>query len=116
MPNPVVHFEIGCRDTAESAKFYSSLFGWTTAQMGPALMIDTGSDQGIRGHFTALDHEPHRYTIFYVHVDDIDAYIAKCTELGGKTVVPRVDIPGSGSFAWIRDPNDNIVGLWKGAV
>ena len=113
MSNPVVHFEIGCRDTAQSGSFYSSLFGWKTTQMGPALMADTGSPQGIQGHFTALGHEPFHYTIFYVQVDDIEAYLAKAESLGGKTIVGKVDIPNAGSFAWVSDPDGNTVGLWK---
>jgi uncharacterized protein len=115
MPNPVVHFEIGCRDSAQSSQFYSSLFGWTTTPMGPALMIDTGEKSGIPGHFTALNHEPHHYTIFYVAVDDINAFTAKCESLGGKILVPKVDIPGYGAFAWIQDPDSNVIGLWKNA-
>jgi predicted enzyme related to lactoylglutathione lyase len=115
MPNPVVHFEIGCRDTAQAAQFYTSLFGWSSSPMGPARMIDTGSPQGIQGHFSALGHEPHRYTIFYVDVDDIDAYLAKAESLGGKTLVPKVVIPNYGSFAWLTDPDGNTVGLWKPA-
>jgi predicted enzyme related to lactoylglutathione lyase len=112
MPNPVVHFEIGCPDTAQSAQFYESLFGWSSTAMGPARMIDTGSKEGIQGHMTALGHEPHRYTIFYVNVDDIDAFLAKAASLGGKTLVPKVNIP-TGSFAWISDPDGNTVGLWQ---
>lgn len=110
-----MHFEIGCRDTAKAQEFYSSLFGWSTAQMGPALMINTGAQEGIQGHFTALGHEPFHYTIFYVNVDDIDAYLAKCGSLGGSTLVPKVDIPGYGAFAWLKDPDGNVVGLWKTA-
>ena len=110
-----MHFEIGCRDTAQAQQFYSSLFGWSTAQMGPALMINTGAQEGIQGHFTALGHEPFHYTIFYVNVDDIDAYLAKSQSLGGSTLVPKVDIPGYGSFAWLKDPDGNVVGLWKQA-
>ena len=115
MPNPVVHFEIGCPDTAQAAQFYSSLFGWSASPMGPAMMINTGASEGTQGHFTTLGHEPHHYTIFYVNVDDIDAYLAKAGSLGGKTVVPRVDIPNYGSFAWLSDPDGNTVGLWKPA-
>ena len=115
MPNPVTHFEIGCRDTGPAAQFYTSLFGWSTSPMGPALMIDTGAAEGIQGHFTALGHEPFRYIMFYVNVDDIDAYIAKAESLGGKTVVPKVEIPNYGSFAWLSDPDGNTVGLWKPA-
>jgi predicted enzyme related to lactoylglutathione lyase len=112
MSNPVVHFEVGCRDNNRASQFYSSLFGWNGTPMGPATMINTGTNEGIQGHFTALGHEPFHYTIFYVQVDDIEAYLAKSESLGGKTLVPRVDIP-TGSFAWTSDPDGNTVGLWK---
>ena len=114
MANPVVHFEIGCKDTAATSQFYSSLFGWSTQPMGPAAMIQTGSSQGIQGHISALGHEPFHYTIFYVLVDSIEESLAKAQELGGKVLVPKVDIP-MGSFAWFSDPEGNTVGLWKAA-
>jgi uncharacterized protein len=112
MPNPVVHFEIGCKDIAKTSQFYSSLFGWQGQPMGPATMIQTGSQAGIQGHFSALGHEPHHYTIFYVQVENIEDSLAKAESLGGKTLVPKVDIP-TGSFAWFSDPEGNTVGLWK---
>lgn len=66
MSNPVVHFEIGCRDKAVTEEFYSKLFDSKMAGMGPATMIDTGG-AGIGGHITSLGHEPHHYTHFYVN-------------------------------------------------
>ena len=54
MPNPVVHFEIGCKDLGKADQFYTSLFGWSVSQMGPARMIATGAQEGIQGHFTSL--------------------------------------------------------------
>jgi predicted enzyme related to lactoylglutathione lyase len=116
MPNPAVHSEIGCKATEDSSKFYESLFGWSTQQMGPALMINTGSQQGVQGHFTAAGHEPHHYTIFYVQVDDINASLEKAGPLGGKVVVPKVDIPNYGSLAWFSDLDGNTIGLWKPAA
>jgi predicted enzyme related to lactoylglutathione lyase len=112
MSNPVVHFEIGCRDSAGASQFYASMFGWTGTPMGPATLIETGLKEGIQGHFTTLGHEPFHYTIFYVQVEDINAYLAKAESLGGKTLVPKIDIP-TGSFAWISDPDGNTVGLWQ---
>jgi uncharacterized protein len=112
MGNPVVHFEIGCRDSKKTKDFYSSLFDWKFEAMGPAVMIQTG--EGVGGHITALGHEPHRYTIFYVQVDDVQAYLDKATALGGKMLVPPVDIP-TGRFAWMQDPEGNTVGLFKPA-
>ncbi len=108
---PVVHFEIGCRDKAATSSFYSALFGWSIQEMGPAGMIDTGGSGGIQGHITALGHEPHNFTHFYVQVEDIPAALAQAEALGGKTLVPPVTIP-NGTFAWFADPEGNTVGLW----
>ena len=110
MPNPICHFEIGCRDRAQTQQFFSQLFDWKMEEMGPATMIRTGEDVG--GHITALGHEPHNYTMFYVKVDDVNAYLEKAKSLGGKTVVPPVPIP-SGLFAWFTDPEGNTIGLFQ---
>ena len=111
MGRPVVHFEIGCRNLKNAQEFYSQMFDRKPQSMGPAAMIaaETG---GIGGHMTSLGHEPHHYTIFYVDVDDVAAYLKKAESLGGKTLVPPVKIP-TGTFAWMQDPEGNTVGLWK---
>lgn len=107
--NPVVHFEIGGRDSVKTQAFYSKLFDWEITQAGPAANINTGS-AGIGGHITALGHEPHNYVTVYVQVDDIQAYLDKAKALGGKTLVPAVPIP-TGKFAWLSDPDGNLIGL-----
>ena len=112
MSNPVIHFEIGCRDKERTADYFSKLFGWQMQSMGPATMINTGADSGIQGHMTALAHEPYHYTIFYVQVDDVQAYLDKARTLGGKALVPPIEIP-TGTFAWFSDPEGNTIGLWK---
>jgi predicted enzyme related to lactoylglutathione lyase len=111
MGRPVVHFEIGCRNLQKTQDFYSQMFDWKMQPMGPAAMI-AGETGGIAGHMSALGHEPHHYTIFYVEVDDVGAYLKKAEGLGGKTLVPPVKIP-TGTFAWMQDPEGNTVGLWK---
>lgn len=113
MGQPVVHFEIGCRDSAKTQAFYSKLFDWQIQQFGPAAMIDTGGGAGINGHITSLGHEPYRYVTFYVQVDNLEAYLDKVAALGGKTLIPPQEVPGMGSFAWFSDPDGNTIGLWK---
>jgi uncharacterized protein len=110
MPNPICHFEIGCRDRAKTKAFFSELFDWKVEDAGPATFIQTGDDVG--GHITALGHEPHNYTIFYVKVDDVKASLDKASSLGGKMLVPPVTIP-SGTFAWFADPEGNTIGLFQ---
>jgi hypothetical protein len=111
MTHPVVHFEIGCRNTAKTQEFYKTLFDWKISEMGPAAMIAAEAG-GIGGHINSLGHEPYHYTIFYVAVDNVAAYLEKAAALGAKTLVPPVDIP-TGTFAWMQDPEGNTVGLWK---
>jgi len=112
MGQPVVHFEIGCRDTAKTQEFYSKLFDWKIQSAGPAAMIDTQGGGGINGHISSLGHEPFNYVTVYVQVDDVQAYLAKAQELGGKKVVGPVDIP-TGTFAWMSDVEGNVIGLFK---
>ena len=45
-----------------------------------------------------------------MQVDDLKEYLAKAEALGGKTLVPPVEIP-TGRFAWMADPDGNVVGL-----
>jgi predicted enzyme related to lactoylglutathione lyase len=110
MPHSICHFEIGCRDRAKTKEFFNKMFDWKMEDAGPATFIQTGNDVG--GHITTLGHEPHNYTIFYVKVDDVKAYLEKAGALGGKTLVPPIAIP-TGTFAWFADPEGNTIGLWQ---
>ncbi|MHC5023300.1 MAG: VOC family protein [Planctomycetota bacterium] len=115
MGAPVVHFEIGCRDSERTQAFYSKLFEWKIDAQGPAAMIDTGGGSGIGGHISALGHESNNYVTVYAEVDDLDATLARATELGGETVIPPTEVPQMGHFAWLKDPEGNCIGLWKPA-
>ncbi|MBS1873249.1 MAG: VOC family protein [Acidobacteria bacterium] len=110
--HPVVFFEIGCRDRAKSAKFFGDLFGWGMQANGPATTIETASRQGIQGHINSLGHDPQNYTMFYVQVEDVKAYLDRAVELGGKVLVPPIKIP-TGTFAWFSDIDGNLIGLLK---
>jgi uncharacterized protein len=111
MGRPVVHFEIGCRDSAKTQNFYAKLFDWKISVMGPAAMIAAESG-GIAGHITALGHEPHQFTHFYVDVEDVAACLKKAESLGGNNLIQHVGGP-AGAFVWMQDPEGNTVGLWK---
>ncbi len=110
MPHTICHFEIGCRDRVRTKEFFSQLFDWKMDDAPPATFIGTLNEVG--GHITALGHEPHNYTIFYVKVDDVKAHLEKVAALGGKTLVGPLAIP-TGTFAWFADPEGNTIGLWQ---
>jgi len=110
--NPIVFFEIGSKDMKKAGEFYGELFDWQISPSPAAQMISIG--EGLDGHITELAKEWGTYVTVYVQVDDLDAYLKKVVELGGKVLVKPVDIPGQGSFAWFASPEGNIMGLWKG--
>ncbi len=114
MSCPVVHCEIGVKDTEKAKRFYGTLFDWKFESYGPAQMFNPGQKEGaIGGHINALGHEPHNYVTVYVQVSDLAKYAKRAEELGGKTLIPPQEVPGMGHFAWIRDPEGNCIGLWK---
>ena len=114
MGQPVVHFEIGCRNREKTDAFYTQLFDWKTSDYGPfAKKISTESSHGIPEFMTALGHEPHNYVMIYIEVDDIPTYLARVEKLGGEILVPENAVPAGGSFAWIKDIDGNMLGLYN---
>ena len=50
--------------------------------------------------------------IVYFATDDIDATLARVEALGGKTIIPKTEIPNVGWFGWFTDPTGNKVALF----
>jgi predicted enzyme related to lactoylglutathione lyase len=115
---PVVHFEIGSKNAKKVAGFYNELLGWKSSEMGPQThMFDTGVNEPgtIMGHIHDTEGKHPNYTVVYALVENLDASIAKAQRLGGSLAFPITEVPGMGQFAWIKDPEGNMFGLWKSA-
>jgi len=112
MGNPVVHFEIIGKDGAKLHSFYNQLFGWEVKADNEWNygMVDA-ADAGIGGGIGP--GEPTGVTM-YIQVPDLDAALAKAETLGGKTLTPPTEIPGTVTFAAFADPEGNRIGLVKG--
>ena len=108
--NKLCHFEIGVRDQAKAEKFYGNVFDWKMEPQPNMTMIRTGDDVG--GHFNTLGHEPHNYVLFYVMVDDVAATIKKVEAAGGKKIVGPVPEGEGNVFAWVADPEGNVIGIY----
>lgn len=109
----IVWVEIPSADRKASAAFYSSLFGWeidnSMEEMNYTMFTPPG---GPGGGFPELGDgfEPGDITVS-VSTDDIDATLAQVESLGGKTVMPRTEIPGVGWYAIFEDPTGNNIAL-----
>jgi predicted enzyme related to lactoylglutathione lyase len=104
-------YELMTTDTAAAGRFYSSVVGWNTTEMGapgmPYTVFNIG-DYGVAGMLTipadaaAMGTPP--MWIGYIVVDDADAYVEKIAAAGGKVLRPAVDVPGMLRFAVVADP------------
>lgn len=107
---PVVHWEIVARDPERQAAFYRAVFNWEIGD-GPIMTITPGlggPEPGPGGHLRQSERPG---VVLYVQVRDLAESVALAEELGGKVVLPRLDIPDGASIAAIEDPEGNPVGL-----
>ncbi len=51
--------------------------------------------------------------VLTVGVASVDAALKEIESAGGSTLQSRTEIPGMGAFAYFRDPEGNVVGLWE---
>jgi predicted enzyme related to lactoylglutathione lyase len=116
MGRPVTWFEVIAKDAEKAQKFYSQLFDWKIDSNNPMKygMIDTGGKGGFQGGIGQANPQmPIKGVTVYVDVEDPKSYLAKAEKLGGKTVLPPMDIPGGPTIAAFSDPDGNVIGLVK---
>jgi uncharacterized protein len=123
----VVHFEIPVDDAARAKEFYRASFDWQLedADMGGGNIYTTVTTTPIdeQGRFptepgaingglmqrTAETPTP----VITIGVDAIDDALKKVEAGGGSVVQPRTEIPGMGAFAYFKDSEGNVLGLWE---
>ena len=118
MPNPVVHFEISGKDDKALRKFYASAFDWKVEAMpdgGAGIsyaMVHPGVEYGIDGGIGGVPNDGYPgHVTFYVEVERLEDALKKIEQLGGKTMMPPMDVPGGPRIALFFDPEGHTVGL-----
>jgi uncharacterized protein len=51
--------------------------------------------------------------VITIDVDGIDDALKQIEDKGGSTVLPRTAIPDMGAFAYFKDTEGNVLGLWE---
>jgi uncharacterized protein len=123
----VVHFEIPVDDSGRAKEFYSSIFDWQLedADMGGGNIYTTVTTTPIDEQ-SRLPTEPGAINgglmrrtgetaapVITIGVDAIDEALKKVEAGGGSVVQPRTEIPNMGAFAYFKDTEDNVLGLWE---
>lgn len=113
--NRPLFFQLPSDNPQALAQFYSTLFGWTTAPlkgMEDLWVLLTGAmdEPGLQGLVMGRHMDS---AVNIVVVDDLDARLALVIEHGGQITTSRMDVPGQGSFAWIKDIDGNYLTLMQ---
>ena len=122
----VVHFEIPADDLDRAKNFYGSVFGWELQTMpmneGEYTSVKTTdideqtqlpTEPGAINGGMFLRDERLTSPVITIDVDGIDDALKQIEAEGGSTVAPRTAIPGMGAFAYFKDPEGNVLGLWE---
>ena len=113
----IVHFEIPADDVEKLKKFYSLLFGWKIEKMPGQVeyygiytvpMDEKGMPlrPGVNGGMMKKQNAEHK-AVNYIQVESVDEYMKKIESLGGRIVVPKMEVPGIGWWALALDPEGN---------
>lgn len=122
----VVHFEIPADDVTRAKEFYGSVFDWglqTMDEMDYTLVLTTQVDER-----TQMPTEPGAINgglvrrsadapapVITVNVDSIEDAMKKIEAGGGSIVKPRTEMGGMGAYAYFKDTEGNVIGLWENA-
>ena len=122
----VVHFEIPVKDLAKAKTFYQ-VFGWKLTDWP---MPDGSNYVGV--HTVAIDEKTRlplevgainggimlrsdkvQAPVLAVNVPSINERIQQVEKAGGTLVMPKTDMMGMGFYAYVKDPDGNVIGLWE---
>jgi predicted enzyme related to lactoylglutathione lyase len=121
----VVHFEIPVDDLERAKQFYGSIFGWDLQDvpgMDYTSAITTPVDEQQRpkdpgaingGMFKRTAEIPVSDPVITINVNAIDDSLKQIESAGGTVMKPTEQIPGMGSYAYAKDTEGNIFGLWQ---
>lgn len=110
--HPIIHVELSAKDRVAATKFYSELFGWKVTHYPEMNYSTFEAEGGVGGGWNPVsDDYPPGTVLVYIHSDDIDADLKKVEASGGKTLVPKSEIPSVGWFAIFTDPTGNKLAL-----
>lgn len=121
-PNSLGWTQLNATDTEKAKAFYPALLGWKVqddpmpAAMGGGFYTTWLKADGPAGGMMAMPPMPGGATVpshwlAYFAVKDVDAATAKASSLGAKTLVPPTDIPGTGRFSVVSDPQGAVFAL-----
>ncbi len=111
IPNTLIWNELQTRDSAGAKDFYGKVFGWTY-DSDPNGYIMCKADGRIQAGILQMDEEwppdvPNNWNVYFM-IANLDASVAKVSELGGNVMVPPTPAGELGKFAVVQDPQGGV--------
>lgn len=107
------YLEFPARDFAGSKEFFSTVFGWTFEDYGPA--YTAFSNAGVEGGFYQADlaadvSKGSALVVFYSN--DLEATLEKVRKAGGEIAQEIFSFPGGRRFHFL-EPSGNEFAVWS---
>ena len=118
-PGALCWTELTTRDTKAAEAFYTALFGWTAKHGAPSATMEytelhNQGQTGVGMMAMPTDMPAHvpSYWMPYFQVADCDASTDTARTLGAKVMVSPRDVPGTGRFSIVSDPQGGMFALF----
>jgi len=108
--------ELSTSDLAKSKAFYSEVFGWGWggADEYAEAEVKGRSVAGVMPRPEGMPAEMPDHWLVYFGTADVDADAKKAAGQGATVLVEPTDIPGTGRFSVLMDPQGAVFGLFTG--
>lgn len=103
------YVEFGATDIARIKQFYSSVFGWTFTDYGPA--YTSFVDGRLAGGFS-LEAAPGGSPLIVIYANDLEGAYARVKANGGDIRKEIFSFPGGRRFHFV-DPSGNELAVWS---
>jgi len=110
----IIHVELAAKDRKALSKFYADVFGWEMMHIDDMNYTTFKAGDGVGGGFNPVNEQnPAGTVLVYIETDDITASLKDVQKAGGTIISPEMEIPNTGKFGIFRDPQGNMIGLYK---
>ncbi|MDX1654275.1 MAG: VOC family protein [Candidatus Competibacteraceae bacterium] len=113
MIHQVSHVEWFVTDLARAEAFFTALLGWRFEAFSRHYRLYTPEQGPCVGLMEVETVYGGRSPMVYIQVADLDALLERAVELGAVVATARREIPDYGSYAQLRDPDGNLLGLFQ---
>ncbi|MEJ2856409.1 MULTISPECIES: VOC family protein [unclassified Saccharothrix] len=114
-PGTPAWLEAPTGDLAASRDFYTGLLGWTYQEAFEGYtiaLVDGTPVAGLYPPSTSAQGTPPGWSL-YLHTADLARTSAQAAELGAKTIMGPLEIPGKGHVQLVTDPAGAVIGFWQ---